>query len=245
MAVHFNEGETKKRPGMYMRYTNIGGKPAEATSVNIGGFVPPVIPEGAIDSAAYENLAAALTAAENGDTVVVSIDTTVAESIRVPEGKAITLRIPAGVTLGLEAGSGNYGMVVKGELVIEGDGDIVVSGYGFGTSMKSDSKITIKSGHFIAKGCDYLIGVFDGDVVIEGGVFDGEYCVVNNFSEYYKTDGTLTITGGTFRTSDPEGFDVLGAPVAISGGWFSKPVNADHCAEGKTPIEQDGYYTVE
>lgn len=135
-------------------------------------------------------------------------------------------------------------MVVKGEVVIEGDGDIVVSGYGFGTSMNTDSKITIKGGHFIAQGCDYLIGCFDGEVVIEGGEFDGEYCVVNNFSEYYKTDGKLTITGGTFRTSDPEGFDVLGAPVAISGGMFSKPVDESHCAEGMAPAEKDGYYTV-
>lgn len=189
----------------------------------------------------------AIEAAEDGATITLSGDTTVTSPVRVPEGKAITMNVPEGVTLGLEAGSGNYGMVVKGDVTVEGEGDIVVAGYGFGTSMNTDSKLTIKSGHFIAQECDYLIGCFDGEVVIEGGVFDGEYCVVNNFSSTYNTDGKVVITGGTFNTSDPEGFDVLGDNVEISGGRFSKPVNASHCAPNYEPAAEadaDGYYTV-
>ena len=194
-----------------------------------------------------DNLSNAIDAAADGDTIVVAADTTVTESLRVPEGKSITLHVPAGVTLALDAGADNYGIVAKGTVTIEGAGDIVLTGYGFGTSMNTDSKLIIKSGHFIANGCDYIVGCFDGEVIIEGGTFDGEYCVVNNFSETYKTDGKVKITGGTFSTSDPEGFDVLGNFVEISGGKFSKPVDAKYCAEGKTPTtapDASGYYTV-
>ena len=199
-----------------------------------------------VDSAEYENLAAAVEAAEDGATVNITADTTVAEPLRVPEGKSVTLNIPHGVTLTMAAGSDNYGLVAKGTVTVKGAGDIVLTGYGFGTSMNTDSKLIIKSGHFIAKGCDYIIGCFDGEVVIEGGVFDGEYCVVNNFSETYKTDGKVTITGGTFNTSDPEGADVLGNYVEIKGGKFSKPVNEAYCADGLAPTTtpKDGYYTV-
>lgn len=192
-------------------------------------------------------LTEAIAAAKDGETVVIAADTAVTAPIRVDAGKNVTLQVPAGVTLALDAGSDNYGIVAKGNVTIEGDGDIVLTGYGFGTSMNTDSKLTIKSGHFIAQGCDYIIGCFDGEVVIEGGVFDGEYCVVNNFSETYKTDGKVTITGGTFNTSDPEGFDVLGNYVEIHGGQFSKPIKAEYVAEGKTAASEpnaDGYYTV-
>lgn len=200
-----------------------------------------------VDSAEFETLAAAVEAAEDGATIKITADTTVEEPLRIPEGKNITLNIPEGVTLKLNAGADNYGLVAKGSVTVEGEGDIVLTGYGFGTSMNTDSKLTIKSGHFIAQGCDYIIGCFDGEVVIEGGEFSGEYCVVNNFSETYSTDGKVTITGGTFTTTDPEGADVLGNYVEISGGKFSKPVDASYCAQGFTPTtepDENGYYTV-
>lgn len=232
------------RPGIYMRYENVGTVGSSTGSVTGGGgFSGPV--DDTIYTSSFASLGAAIEAAEDGGIVLINADTIVSSPIRVPEGKHISLRIPAGVTLGLEAGASNYGMVVKGDVTIEGKGDIVVTGYGFGTSIGTESKLTIKGGHFIAKGCDYLIGCFDGDVVIEGGEFDGEYCVVNNFSAVYKTDGKVKISGGTFRTSDPEGFDVLGEDVDISGGRFSKPVDEKYCAEGHAVTAgEDGYYTV-
>lgn len=233
------------RPGVYMRYENIGGATKSTPSyTGGGGFMPPVVPDNTIDIMFYETLAAALEAVEDGGTLVISQDTAVTETVRVPEDKDITIRVPAGSTLSLDAGAENYGLVVKGGVTIEGAGDIVLTGFGFGTSMNTEGSLTIKSGHFVAQGCDYIIGCFDGEVVIEGGTFDGEYCVVNNFSEYYGTDGKVRITGGTFNTSAEDGFDVLGAPVEITGGRFSKPVAENHLAEGRTATETDGYYTV-
>ena len=245
MAIFYQEGEQKKRPGLYMRYTNRGGSPVSTFSPTLP-MVPetPALPEGAIESGSYASLAACLEAVESGGLVVISEDTMVNESIRVPEGKEIILHVPKGVTLSLAAGEGNYGMVIKGDVTLAGEGDIVLSGFGFGTSMNTEGKLTIKSGHYIAKGCDYIIGCFDGAVVIEGGVFDGEYCVVNNFSDHYKTDGTVKITGGVFRSQE-DGFDVLGGPVEITGGTFSKAVDASYCGEGLSPMaKDDGTYTV-
>lgn len=239
------------RPGIYMRYENIGPYPPKTPKYHSGGgsvVIPPSEePETTIDAAAFDTLAAAFENAADGATIVLTVDRDIKEPLKIPEEKTVTLRIPAGVTLGVDAGTSNYGMVVKGDLTIEGDGEIVLSGYGFGTSMNTDSKLTIKGGTFKANGCDYIIGCFDGEIVIEGGTFLGEYCVVNNFSDYYKTDGKVTITGGLFTTSAEESYDVLGSPVAISGGQFSKPVDASHCAEGYTPAttpDEDGFYTV-
>lgn len=233
------------RPGIYMRYENVGEKSGTGSLTRDGS---PAIPESdakLIDSMFYETLEEAMEAAEDGGIVRISADTAVTSSIRIPEGKSVTVRVPRGVTLSVDAGSSNYGMVVKGDLTIEGGGDIVLTGFGFGTSMNTDSRLTIKSGHFIAKGCTYIIGCFDGEVVIEDGTFEGEYCVVNNFSDHYSTDGKVTIMGGTFMTSDEAGFDVLGGPVKIRGGRFSKPVDETYCAEGTTIIEgEDGFYTV-
>lgn len=194
-----------------------------------------------------DELVKALETAENGSVIAITGDTAVANTVRVAEGQEVTISVKEGATLSLDAGESNYGIVAKGTVIVEGQGDTVLTGYGFGTSMNTDSKLVIKSGHFIAKGCDYIIGCFDGEVVIEGGVFDGEYCVVNNFSETYKTDGKVKITGGTFNTTAEESYDVLGNYVEISGGRFSKPVKAEHCAPGYEPVttaDADGYYTV-
>lgn len=248
MSVFFREGESKRRPGVYMRYENIGPNTAGEIFSSIppqGGADTPDPPDNIVNSGDYESLADAIEAAENGATVVISGNTQVTSPIRIPEGKSITLQVPENVTLNLAAGEGNYALVVKGGLTIEGEGDISITGFGIGTSIGTDGKLTIKSGHFIANGCDYIIGCFDGEVVIEGGVFDGEYCVVNNFSETYNTDGVVQITGGFFNTSQEDGFDVLGGNVEIAGGQFSKPVNPEHAALGFEPVEADGYYTVE
>lgn len=240
-----NQGDIV-RPGIYMRYENAGSFVPAMPFVS-GGSESPELPDPIIDASAYESLEAAISAAEDGDIVLISADTDITSPLRIPAGKRISVRVPAGVTLALDAGVNNYGMVVKGDVTIEGEGNIVLTGYGFGTSMNTDSKLTIKSGRFIAQGCDYIFGCFDGEVVIEGGTFDGEYCVVNNFSATYNTDGKVQILGGTFNTSDPEGFDVLGDYVEIHGGRFSKPIEAAHCAEGLSPTtepDEDGYYTV-
>lgn len=200
-----------------------------------------------VEVTSEDELAKALETAENGSVIAITGETAVANTLRVAEGQEVTLSVKDGATLSLDAGASNYGIVAKGTVIVEGQGDTVLTGYGFGTSMNTDSKLIFKSGHFIAKGCDYIIGCFDGEVIIEGGVFDGEYCVVNNFSETYKTDGKVKITGGTFNTSAEESYDVLGNYVEISGGRFSKPVQPEHCAPGYEPVptaDADGYYTV-
>lgn len=201
----------------------------------------------AVEVTTEGELAQAIKDAKNGDVIAISGNTNVTNSVKVEEGQEVTINVKKGATLGLDAGASNYGLVVKGDVTIAGEGDTVVTGYGFGTSINTDSKLTIKSGHFIAKGCDYIVGCFDGEVVIEGGEFDGEYCVVNNFSKTYDTDGKVIITGGTFNTSAEESYDVLGDYIEISGGRFSKPVKAEHCASGYEPVataDADGYYTV-
>ena len=146
-----------------------------------------------------------------------------------------------GKTLTTYAVDGNYSVVVKGDLTIEG-GTFNVNGvYGIGVN----GKLTVKGGTFnAAEQNDYLIGNW-GTTVIEGGEFNGIYNCVNNFA------GTTTITGGSFTTEDYdctgeyESEDILAdSGLTVSGGTFSKPVAEEYCAEGFIPAENNGSYGV-
>ena len=128
-----------------------------------------------------------------------------------------------------DAGANNYGLIIKGNLTINGGSFVTKGLYGIGNT----GTLTINGGQFnYEANSDYLIGNW-GILTITDGSFNGQYNCVNNFA------GTTTISGGKFTTTDMdytgewESEDVLAdAGLSISGGQFSKPVNADYCAEG-------------
>ena len=179
----------------------------------------------------YESLADAIAAAKNGDTIVLI-------------GKYIVTGTETweldGITLEISAIDGNYGVVVKGDLTING-GTFVVNGtYGIGVT----GTLTVNGGTFkVAGDNDYLIGNW-GSTTITGGEFIGQYSCVNNFA------GTTEIKGGTFTTAatdstgEYDSSDVMAdTGLTITGGTFSKNVN-DYCADGYGLYMVDEAYVV-
>lgn len=171
-------------------------------------------------------------------------DVTLDEQVIVPAGIDVTINLN-GKTLTLDY-SANYAIVAKGDLTIEGNGTVeVVSPYGISTGYNSTGSVTVDGGTFTASAADgYLFGCFGGTITINSGVFEGEYCVVNNFAPYYGVNGTVVINGGDFSVSDPDGYtvvaldgsgDVVSDAITVNSGSFSDNVT-DYLASG---LEQD------
>ena len=185
-----------------------------------------------IGHAKFESLEEALEIAEAGDIIVLQTGVAV-------EGDAewnldgITLRI---------ANTENYGLIVRGNLTINGGTFKAAGLYGIGVT--ATGTLTINDGSFsVAGDSDYLIGSW-GTTVINGGTFAGQYNCVNGFA------GTVTINGGTFATDDYdysgsyESEDVVGkGNVSILGGTFSKDP-AEYLAEGYCYIASEDCYIV-
>ena len=182
-------------------------------------FVVTVADDGSMQSApaitCIEDLSAAIA---KGGVIVLTENCRISEQVIIPEGVDVTLRL-RGCNMILDYAE-NYAFVAKGNLTIEGEGNISVTGYGFSTSFSKPGSITVNGGTFRAVDCDYLFGCFGGSITINDGTFNGEYCVVNNFSDYYKKEGLVTINGGTLSAEYP----VLGAEheVIINGGELIK-----------------------
>jgi len=65
----------------------------------------------------------------------------------------------------------NYGILVKDDFTINGEGDVVIGGlYGIGVSTSSVGVLTINGGNFVQTASGYMIGNW-GEVVINGGTF--------------------------------------------------------------------------
>lgn len=156
----------------------------------------------------------------NGGNVVLTANVTVDEAVAVSESVALDLNNQILTT----SYTNNYAFNVKGDLTVSGEGEVNVTGYGLATGYESDGHITINGGNFTAEDCNYLLGCFGGNITINDGTFNGKYCVVNNFCEYYEIEGTVTINGGTFAAEYP----VLGGKVVINGGSFNGSFDAEN-----------------
>lgn len=190
----------------------------------------------------YASLADALTSAESGAVITMDNDFYAEGKITVDIEKEITIDLN-GNKLYVSEVDNNYGCVVKGHLIVTGDGQIVTGGaYGIGVQPKN-GKLTIEGGNFETIGT-YLIGSW-GETVINGGNFRSAYCCVNGF------EGNVTINGGNFVVENPVdegewGWSVILGNVTVTGGTFSHPVAERYCAEGYKPkANGDGTYTVE
>lgn len=147
----------------------------------------------------------------------------------------------------------NYAFVAKGcDVVIEGTGFVDVTGYGFSTSMSAPGNITVNCGIFNAKDCSYLFGCFGGSIVFNDGVFNGEYCVVNNFAPYYGKEAVVVINDGVFSVTEEDGAvafcldkegNVVPEGVVIEGGKFNT-LPEEFLAEGKTSVVENGLFVV-
>ena len=104
----------------------------------------------------------------------------------------------------------NYAIVVKGDLTVNGEGNVIVNGlYGIGLSTTCTGGLTVNGGNITGANADYLIGAFNGKVTINGGNLTAAYCVLNSFDGY---NATAEVKGGTLSAEYP----VLGVNVAVS-----------------------------
>ena len=169
----------------------------------------------------YETLDEALTAAQEGDTIVVLGQIII-------EGD-VTWDL-TGQTLNVQyVNEGDYALKVRGNLTIKGGTFNFENIYGIGVT--ASGTLTIDGGKFTTPADYYLVGNW-GATTINGGEFEAVYCNVNAF------DGTVTINGGKFTVTDtstewpPCDVFAEGQGVAIiTGGNFSTDVT-EHCMDG-------------
>ena len=198
-------------------------------------IVPLTVTVGGVE---YATVSEALAAAKDGDVVAISGDVVFEEKVTLD--KKVTIDLASDASLVIPTVENNYGMIVKGDVTIEGDGSATTGEFGIG--VPAVGKLTINGGDYKTDGT-YLIGAW-GEVTINGGNFESPYCCANAFN-----GGKVYITGGNFVCPDGETM-ILGedakSVMRVSGGIFNHPVKEKYCAEGYAPkANADGTYTVE
>ncbi len=214
--------------------------PGYMTVANADGTYGVVAGVAQIGTKAYATLAAAVAAAQDGDTVQLLGD--VEQNSQLTIGKSITLDLK--------------GKTIKNTVDIWGNNANAI------LSIKDGAKVTITGdGTIDAKENDcYTINVVKGDLIIENGTFYGNVSVVQ------VEEGTLSVKGGTFDLHQKwEGsskylFNCIddayaggSAKVAISGGTFvgfdpsvsPEGEGTSYLAPGYAPTDNgDGTYGV-
>ena len=214
--------------------------PGYMTVANADGTYGVVAGVAQIGTKAYATLAAAVAAAQDGDTVQLLGD--VEQNSQLTIGKSITLDLK--------------GKTIKNTVDIWGNNANAI------LSIKDGAKVTITGdGTIDAKENDcYTINVVKGDLTIENGTFYGNVSVVQ------VQEGTLSVKGGTFDLHQKwEGsskylFNCIddayaggSAKVAISGGTFvgfdpsvsPEGEGTSYLAPGYAPTDNgDGTYGV-
>ena len=199
--------------------------PGYTTVANADGTYGVVAGVALIGTKAYATLAAAVAAAQDGDTVQLLGD--VEQNSQLIIGKSITLDL--------------NGKTIKNTVDIWGDNANAI------LSIKDGAKVAITgNGTMDAKENDcYTINVKKGDLTIENGTFYGNVSVVQ------VEEGTLSVKGGTFDLHQKwEGSSKYlincidsayvdgSANVVISGGTFvglDPNVSPEQKVDGKAP----------
>ena len=194
----------------------------------VDGMTAQILDEDGNSVNAYNTLAEAVAAAQNGQTITLLAD--VEQNTQLAIDKSITLDL--------------NGKTIKNTVDIWGDNTNAI------LSIKKGAKVTITgNGTIAAKENDcYTINVVNGDLTIENGTF------VGNISVVQVQKGSLTINGGAFsllqKMTDGKGENRYlinciddtyadgSATVAISGGTFvgfDPNVSPEQKVDGKVP----------
>lgn len=139
--------------------------------------------------------------AAQGGKITLTKNITLNDKLVIGEGIKVIVDLN-GFTLttpnGDKVNDGNYGIVLYGDLTIEGEGTVNVRGtYGIGLTTAGTGNLTINGGYFVHEGV-YMIGCFGGKVTINDGEFLAAYCVLNNFE---GNKGKAYVNGGSFAMS--------------------------------------------
>ena len=169
--------------------------------------------------------------------VTLGADIVLDEKLTVETGTSLIINLN-GYTLTTYAVGSNYDVVVKGNLTINGKGNVYISGaYGFGLSSSGTGTLTINGGNFTSsEDTYYMIGGFGGSVIITDGTFTTPYCVVNSFDGYSCpveiTGGKFTVTGDEENAAPILGGNDETGEVKVSGGTFSTELYEGYIASG-------------
>ena len=181
----------------------------------------------------FMDLQDAINNAKNGDTITLTSNVILTEKLTIPANTTLTINLN-NKKIEVAKVEDNYGMVIKGNLTIEGNGTVITNGlYGLGVS--TTGSLTIKGGTYKNENGDYLIGNWN-NTTIENGTFYGNYCIVNGFA-----GNTVKILEGTFYNKEPDTI-VLGK-VKISGGIFNQNVE-EYLADEMIITKKDNLYHV-
>ena len=178
------------------------------------------------------------------ETCTLKNDLKISKKIVIDKDKKIILELN-NKTLDVASVEDNYGVVVKGDLTINGEGTVNIGGYyGIGTSV-SGGTVTVNGGNYNSTTGGYLFSSFGGNITLNDGIFYSSYNVINAFVEYA---GTATINGGTHSVGTElidgqyEPYVVLGN-TTVNAGKFNQDVS-DYMAETKEITNVNDVYYV-
>lgn len=210
-----------------------------------------------VGDSTYSTLAEAIQAA-NGAVITLCDAAELNEVLNVEKTQDVVLDLKGFALTLKDGGDLNYSVVIKGKLTIRDTstnnaGCVYVPGrFGFALPPDCGGGLSIESGTFIAETADYMIGAWGGIVNISGGIFEANYCVLNNFSDQAKsvvTAGRFTVRVTTPGEDKSAGviLGVKNSDISVSGGYFNIPLDGAFAAQDYAPTTQaddDGYYTV-
>lgn len=224
----------------------IGYKNSTGEFTIIGGTTPepepePEDPGATINGKGYETLTAAIEAAVDGDTVVMTKDYDQPISV---VGKTITLDM-AGHKIANTTPIWNVDTNVWSLISVGAGGDLTITGAGtvdalqddaYGIDVRDSGMLTVED--TTVSGNVSAVYVLEGTALIEGGNYSlkqvnpDERFTLNCLDASYK-DGTaiIEVTGGTFNKFDPADNLAEGA-------------GTNFCAAGYTTEQQGDKYTV-
>ena len=182
----------------------------------------------------YETLAAAINAANAGDTVTLLADVETAATITVAAGKDITLDLNGKTLTGNVTGTGAAAISVASGAklaVMDSVGSGKVDAPNTNTNaIENKGTLTIKSGNFVG-GYSALRVLGGSTTIINGGTFSSSGA---HYGMYYWANGTaltVTVNGGTFNDSVSTTMENGKVTLSVKGGSFANDLSA-YCPDG-------------
>lgn len=199
-----------------------------------------------VGSTKYESLAAAIGAAQDGDTVTLLKDIDL-PATAVVEGKTITLELN-GKTISNSTDIWNESINAWSLISVRDNGDLTINDTAGGGTLKAkendcyaldvqdkDTALTVNAGTYV--GNISAIYAYDGKVTINGGHFsiqqkkdDGDpyRFTLNCYDSNYKADSAgFTVNGGTFENFDPRNNPAEGAGTSFVAESVGVDKNTD------------------
>ena len=199
-----------------------------------------------VGSTKYESLAAAIGAAQDGDTVTLLKDIDL-PATAVVKGKTITLDLN-GKTISNSTDIWNESINAWSLISVRVNGDLTINDTAGGGTLKAkendcyaldvqdkDTALTVNAGTYV--GNISAIYAYDGKVTINGGHFsiqqkkdDGDpyRFTLNCYDSNYKADSAgFTVNGGTFENFDPRNNPAEGAGTSFVAESVGVDKNTD------------------